>query len=58
MEFDIHEIIYKDNCAILIGIVCSGKLRTHSKCYLGPDAYGNFYNILPEFEFDVHQNNY
>jgi elongation factor 1-alpha len=42
MEFDIHEIIYKDNCAILIGIVCSGKLRTHSKCYLGPDAYGNF----------------
>ena len=42
MEFDIHEIIYKDNCAILIGIVCSGKLRTHSKCYLGPDASGNF----------------
>ena len=42
MEFDIHEIIYKDNCAILIGIVCSGKLRTHSKCYLGPDAFGNF----------------
>ena len=23
-----------------------------------PDDYGNFYNILPEFEFDVHQNNY
>ena len=42
MEFDIHEIIYKETNAILIGIVSSGKLRTHSKCYLGPDANGNF----------------
>ena len=42
MEFDIHEIIYKETNAILIGIVSSGKLRTNSKCYLGPDYNGNF----------------
>ena len=42
MEFDIHEIIYKETNAILVGIVSSGKLRTHSKCYLGPDTNGNF----------------
>ena len=42
MEFDIHEIIHKETNAILIGIVSSGKLRTNSKCYLGPDSNGNF----------------
>ena len=42
MEFDIHEIIYKETNAILIGIVSSGKLRSNSKCYLGPDSNGNF----------------
>ena len=42
MEFDIHEIIHKETNAILIGIVSSGKLRSNSKCYLGPDSNGNF----------------
>jgi GTPase len=42
MEFDIHEIIYKETNAILIGIVSSGKLRIKSKCFLGPDINGNF----------------
>ena len=42
MEFDIHEIIYKESNAILTGIVSSGELRTKSKYYLGPDSYGNF----------------
>ena len=42
MEFDVHEIIYKETNAILVGIVSSGKLRTHAKCYLGPDVNGNF----------------
>ena len=42
MEFDIHEIIYKETNAILIGIVSSGELRTKSKYYLGPDSNGNF----------------
>ena len=42
MEFDIHEIIYKENNVILIGIVLSGKLRIKSKCFLGPDINGNF----------------
>ena len=42
IEFDIHEIIHKETNAILIGIVSSGKLRSNSKCYLGPDSNGNF----------------
>ena len=42
MEFDIREIIYKETNAILVGIVSSGKLRTNSKYYLGPDVNGNF----------------
>ena len=42
MEFDIHEIIYKETKVILVGIVSSGKLRSNSKCYLGPDLNGNF----------------
>ena len=42
MEFDIHEIIYKESNAILTGIVSSGELRTKSKYYLGPDSNGNF----------------
>ncbi len=42
MEFDIHEIIYKETNAILIGIVSSGKLRIKSKYFLGPDINGNF----------------
>ena len=42
MEFDIHEIIYKETNAILTGIVSSGKLKSNSKCYLGPDSNGNF----------------
>ena len=42
MEFDIHEIIYKETKVILVGIVSSGKLRTNSKCFLGPDLTGNF----------------
>ena len=42
MEFDIHEIIYKEKNAILGGIVSSGKLRKNSKYYLGPDNNGNF----------------
>ena len=45
MEFDIHEIIHKENNAILSGIVSSGKLRTNSKCFLGPDISGNFIKI-------------
>jgi len=42
MEFDIHEIIYKETNSILIGIVSSGKLHINSKCFLGPDSSGNF----------------
>ena len=42
MEFDIHEIIYKETNVILVGIVSSGKLRIKSKCFLGPDINGNF----------------
>ena len=42
MEFDVHEIIYKETNAILIGIVSSGKLTIKSKCFLGPDINGNF----------------
>ena len=42
MEFDIHEIIYKETSVILVGIVSSGKLRIKSKCFLGPDINGNF----------------
>ena len=42
MEFDVHEIIYKETNVILVGIVSSGKLRIKSKCYLGPDSNGNF----------------
>ena len=42
MEFDIHEIIYKETNAILIGIVSSGKIRNKSKCFLGPDINGDF----------------
>ena len=44
MEFDIHEVIYKENknSIILVGIVSSGKLRIKSKCFLGPDINGNF----------------
>jgi len=45
MEFDIHEIIHKENNAILSGIVSSGKLRTNSKCFLGPDISGNFIKV-------------
>ena len=45
MEFDVHEVIYKENKethVILVGIVSSGKLRIKSKCFLGPDINGNF----------------
>ena len=42
MEFDVHEIIYKETNAILVGIVSSGKLTIKSKCFLGPDINGNF----------------
>jgi GTPase len=42
MEFDIHEIIYKETNSILVGIVSSGKLHINSKCFLGPDSSGNF----------------
>ena len=42
MEFDVHEIIYKESNVILVGIVSSGKLRIKSKCFLGPDINGNF----------------
>ena len=45
MEFDIHEIIHKEKNAILSGIVSSGKLRTNSKYFLGPDLNGNFINV-------------
>ena len=42
MEFDVHEIIYKESNVILVGIVSSGKLRIKSKCFLGPDINRNF----------------
>ena len=42
MEFDVHEIIYKETNVILVGIVSSGKLRIKSRCFLGPDINGNF----------------
>ena len=42
MEFDVHEIIYKETNAILVGIVSSGKLTIKSECFLGPDINGNF----------------
>ena len=44
MEFDVHEVIYKEkeSHVILVGIVSSGKLRIKSKCFLGPDINGNF----------------
>ena len=45
MEFDIHEIIHKEKNAILSGIVSSGKLRTNSKYFLGPDLNGNFIKV-------------
>jgi len=42
LEFDIHETIYKEACAIVKGIVSSGKLRIKSQYFLGPDSSGNF----------------
>ena len=42
LEFDIHEIIYKETNVIVKGIVSSGKLRINSKYFLGPDPAGNF----------------
>ena len=45
MEFDVHEVIYKENkenSVILVGIVSNGKLRIKSKYFLGPDINGNF----------------
>ena len=42
MEFDVTEILYKETNAILWGIVSSGKLKIHSKYFLGPDSMGNF----------------
>ena len=42
LEFDIHEIIYKETNVIVKGIVSSGKLRINSNYFLGPDAAGNF----------------
>ena len=45
MEFDIHETICKGNNILLQGIVSSGKLRTNSKCFLGPDIHGNFKTV-------------
>ena len=42
MEFDIHEIISDNNKIILIGIVSKGKVKSKTKCYLGPDQEGNF----------------
>lgn len=42
MEFDIHETNHFDNKLIVVGIVSKGKIKRHSKCFLGPDNDGNF----------------